>query len=190
MPVTYYQRNTSLATGIHFSQLERALDAAFDTVAIMGASIDAAGEIGYVFTTASGAPNLAQWPGGTYRAQFDVNAIGANVTFGLLPQEGFAGHLARVDAGLTADLETVEQAEAAFAGTGLKLATASWTPASGSTADRLELCVAAGNTATMAQDLNLNVSHADAFVQLPDAAPQPLPPLLLRRVRDLPHARM
>lgn len=171
---TYFQRNTDVATGIHVATNEDDLNAVAGGGETEASGDHAAGasSLAYCFTTASGQPNNADWPSGTYRCQLDVSAAGANMSYGLLTLNGSAGHFGRVDSGLTADQESTAQAEAAFTGTGLKLATKSWDPAAGAAGDRFECLVAARNAAAMnaAQTITLTFD-SDAFVDGPWTGP-------------------
>jgi len=60
----------------------------------------------FVWSTEVSVPNEIAWPTGNYRCQLDVSAAGAETTYGLLTQGAGLGHFARINAGLTADVET------------------------------------------------------------------------------------
>jgi hypothetical protein len=122
----------------------------------------------YVFTTASGEPNFADWPNGEYRCQLNVNAVGADITFGMRAAGTANGHFARVDSALSSDLQTWTQDEALFSGSGLKLATHTIDPSAGSASDRYEVVVAGTRPASHGnQRLDLDVNTTDSFVDGP-----------------------
>jgi len=168
--ITYYQKNTNLLTGIHATNVANNEDAFEKTTAVSATeSTTTEGNAPFVewtFTTASDEPNIASWPSGTYRCQLNVTAAGAAKTYGLKTQSGAAGHFARVDSTLTSELETVEQAESIFSGTGLKLATASWTPTAGAASDRFEVAVS-GTGTTKGQSITLTLNTTDSYADGP-----------------------
>jgi hypothetical protein len=168
---TYYHSTTTLANGIHAATHENEL-----AIATAAAGTQASNNIGggadvlvWAGTTPTGEPDSAAWPTGDYRAQLDVTAIGGDVTIGLLTIGGSAGHFARVNTGLTSDLETKTQQESAFSGTGLHLATTgsvSWT--AGAASDRFEILIAAGRPASHGnQTVTLELNEADDFCDGP-----------------------
>jgi hypothetical protein len=157
--LTYFYTTTALATGVHVaSNREVTADTAApatDQSASTGSIASGASAIAHIFTSAAGQPNQAAWGSGTYRAQMEATSIGADTSYGFRTVGTADGHIARVNTGLTADLETATQAEAAFTGTGLKLGTVSWTPSAGAASDRLELVVAYTNAGSMAQSATM-----------------------------------
>jgi len=167
--ITYFQRDTDRSNGIHSSINEDA----FETTAGAGETESALIPMGgaresFVFTTPTNEPDSADWPNGTYRCQVDVSMAEADLTYGLFDAAPIHdGHFGRVNSGLTAHEETIFQAEAAFSGTGLKLATVVWNPAAGLQSERFEcaLTVINGN-AHMDQSLELTFD-ADAFADGP-----------------------
>jgi hypothetical protein len=161
MSITYYATKVTLATGIHVAAFERALQATAPGNATDSPSLSA-GTSGLLlaYTTGVGDPNLADWGNGTYRADFQVSAAGANMSYGVKTVGAAAGHFARVDNGLTSDLETAVQAEATFTGTGLKSATVAWNPSSGAASDRFEVLIAGQNTGTMSQSVTFDSGAA------------------------------
>ncbi len=192
MTLTFYQRSADEATGIHVATNEDQLSTTTTTLSTENRSIAAgASELPFVFTTASGQPNQADWGNGTYRAQINVTAIGADTTTGIRTIGSAAGHFARVDTGLTADLETATQAEAGFTGTGLKLATVSWSPAAGATDNRFEILLAAQNVGSMSQNLQLTLNTTDSYADGPfDVVAAFAPPPFQRRWRYLKRRRV
>jgi hypothetical protein len=167
---TYYASDTKLDTGIHIADEEMELSTSTGSAANLIPSIKKnAEELTAVFTTPSNEPNSAAWPTGAYRWQIDVTAAGADLTYGLLTIGSAAGHFARVNSGLTSELETKTQTDSAYSGTGLKLASTgsvSWT--AGMASDRFECCLAAGNANTKnAQTLTIEVNESDDYADGP-----------------------
>lgn len=167
----YTASDTALANGIHVAFEELALELAPSTPGTVLINIGAGNdELGYSWVTPANEPNSAAWPTGNYRMQLDVTVNeGNNIEYGFLTLGGSAGHFARVNAAIAADLETKVQAEAVFTGTGLKLATTgsvSW--AAGSATDRFECLLAVESTAGMGNDdFELELNEADDFVDGP-----------------------
>lgn len=168
MAKTFYQRDTNLATAVHAAtnEDELSLTAGTGQTEIVTVVKGTSGTH-WCFTTLSTEPNEADWPNGTYRAQLDVSVAGADLLYGFLTVGTANGHFARVDSGLTADLETIVQAEAAFSGTGLKLATAVWNPAAGAADNRFEALLAVQNQSAHANEDITLVFDADGFVDGP-----------------------
>lgn len=174
---TYYHNNVTLATAIH--NVNGGTDERTLGTTVAGASSVTSqnlrgGDTLLVFaaTTVAGEPDHAQWPTGNYRCQIDVTSVGLDITYGLLTLGTAAGHFARVNTGLTSDLETKQQVESAFAGTGLKLATTgsvSWS--SGAATDRFEILIAAQRAANHGnQSITLQLGETDDFADGPWAA--------------------
>lgn len=170
--ITYYQRDTDQATGVHATEDAALENLLSDTAGAGEAESDTlvGGDevLLFCFTTASGAPGDAAWPTGNYRCQLDVSTAGADLTYGLRAAGAAVGHFARVNSGLTSDLETKAQTEALFSGTGLKLATTgsvSWT--AGATGDRYECLVACARAANHGNQTLELTYDADAFADGP-----------------------
>jgi hypothetical protein len=188
--ITYYiDAATSVATGAHAATREKGLITALPSSNLTDTSGSIAGgasALTHCWTTASGQPNQADWGNGTYRCILDVSAVGADLSFGLRTAGAVTGHFARVDSGLTADQETVAQAEALFTGTGLKTATAAWNPAAGAAGDRFECLLGVTNGGSMNQTIGIDSDTAGvSFTDGPfdaAAAPAILPPFPLRRI--------
>lgn len=168
---TYYHM-TTYREGVHVlpTDLENALDPSpgtpgEETSSVAGLSDDLAFEA----TTAPGEPGSAHWPTGNYRAQLDVVAAHASVEYGLCQVGLSIGHFARVASDVSADLETAQQQESPFWGTGLKLATTgvrAWAP--GSAEDRLEILIAMISTAGHGQQyVTLQLGETDDYVDGP-----------------------
>ena len=170
MPTAYNHKSTALATGVHVAAREQEASTGTAVVSTVATDVPAAGSLAFAFTTLASNPNNADWPNGTYRCVMDVTtATHADITYGLLTLEGFAGHFSRVNSGLTADSETTIQAEAAFSGSGIKTATVSWDPAAGLAGDRYEGLIAAGNANAKNQEFELEVNDGGGFLEFPDA---------------------
>jgi hypothetical protein len=141
---TYYLNNILQATGAHAADFELEMEDAPATPVFISGNVGTNGKLFVAGSSPAGEPDNAAWPTGDYRMQIDASVAGIDLTFGLLTQGTANGHFARVDTGLTTDLETKVQQEAAFAFPGLKLATTgsvSW--AAGAESDRFECLVAA-----------------------------------------------
>lgn len=127
------------------------------------------------WATVASQPNFAQWPTGDYRCQFEVSAAGAGLTFGFTTAGASSGHFARLNSTITTDLETHQQVESLFSGTGIRMAsTGSVSWSLGAAGDRFEVLMAAvrdgvghGN-----QSMNLLMGDSDSFADGPwgDAA--------------------
>jgi hypothetical protein len=167
---TYYASTTGEATDIHSADQELSLAIGTGSPATSAASIKKSNEeLAFVFTTPLGNPGSSAWPTGSYRYQIDCSTVGADITYGLLTIGEALGHFARVDSGLTTDLETKTQVDSAYSGTGLNLATTgsvSWS--TGNTSDRFECVIAAGNIHTKNdQTLELQLNESDDYADGP-----------------------
>jgi hypothetical protein len=165
---TYYQTLTPSAAALHGADFE--LIAVRDVPAIgqtLTLSVSPNETEVVAWYTEAPEPGRVDWPNGDYRAQFDVIAIGVDLIFGVRDIGTALGHFGRVDAALAEDKETHEQAEAAFSGAGLKLATYTGGFLDGLDTDRLEVLVAADRVVGHgSQDLTLSLD-ADAFIDAP-----------------------
>lgn len=169
---TYYHNPVTLVTGTHAADVENALENSPSGVATNQESQNLSGNediLGWVASSPPNEPDQAQWPTGEYRAQLDVVSIGGDITFGLLTLGTSPGHFARVSADLSTELETKEQIQAAFAGSGLHLATTgsvSW--AAGNQDDRFEIAIAAVRASNHGnQTITLQLGEADDFADGP-----------------------
>ncbi len=108
-----------------------------------------ASELTHLWTTLTTEPNDSDWPSGNYRCSMDISTVGADITFGLRTAGAVTGHFARVNSGLSSDLETFAQTEALFGSpAGIKVATTGTIdPAAGAAVDRFECLLAATRTA-------------------------------------------
>jgi len=166
--ITYIARSAARANGIHAVPQENALE--LTTTSVSSESVNPAGvnfDI-FIFSTPSNEPNSDDWPSGNYRYQIDVTAAGGGQTYGLLDFGSVNGHFARVNSGLTSDLETFQQAESAFSGTGLKLATTGTVdPSSGSAGDRWELLLSGNDPCEDEATFTLQLNESDDFADGP-----------------------
>lgn len=170
--LTYYQTSTLLANGIHAAldstnelELGTSVDASSDTSGNLGGGADG---FLFIFTTGSNQPNNDAWPAGDYRCQLDIATIGAAITYGFLTRGSSVGHFARVNSGLTSDLESWAQSEGAFSGDGLRLATTgSITPTSGDLSDRWELALAGQRPTNHGNQSMTLTFDSDAFADGP-----------------------
>lgn len=168
---TYYHNgDAATPTGAHNASYENALGLSPGGSTNQTTAVGGNGALIAAGSTPSGEPDSAAWPTtGVYRCQIDAISVGADLTFGLLTQGSSSGHFARVDSGLTADLQTFVQDQAAFSGSGLKLASITdpaWS--SGNAADRFEVLIAAvRNTGHGNQDITIQLGEVDDFVDGP-----------------------
>jgi len=180
---TYYGRSSARVNNTYTADQELALETATGSASSVSATVVGQNqEVAFVFSSPTGEPSSAAWPTGTYRAQLDVTAAAADMTYGLRTIGSAAGCFARASSDLTANHETEPQAEAVFSGTGLKLATTgsvSWS--AGSASDRFVVAVAVGNAfqQQIGQTLTLEVNESDDFADGPwplgiEVAPTPI----------------
>lgn len=176
--ITYFQRDTDRATGIHEATNEDALEKTTGTSATESATLIKVSQrtLVFSFTTPANEPNSSDWPDGTYRCQLDCTFAGGDVVYGLLSTGGFGpdvrGHFARVNSGLTSHRSSIEQSQSQFTGTGLKLATVSWTPGNLSASDRFE-CLVWGRNDNIHMDdtITLRLNISDSFADGPWTVP-------------------
>ena len=167
---TYFHASAALATPAHIATNENALILVPVAAVSESVSVGAAGLLGWTATTPVGEPSSAAWPTGLYRAQLDVTSAGVDLVFGLLLLGTNTGHFARLTSALV-ELEVHEQAQVAFAGAGLHLATytGSWLP--GLASDRYEIAIASiKNVGHGSQTLTLQLNEADDFTDGPWSA--------------------
>lgn len=171
---TYFHNNVALTTGAHVANVELELGlAAAGAASVSSGNIGIAGELAFASSTPAGEPDSAAWPTtGVYRHQMDVTTAGVDLIFGLLTTGAGAGHFGRVDSALAADLQSFTQAEAAFIGSGLHLATVTnpaWT--AGAAGDRFEIVIASQKTAGHgSQTFTMELGESDDFADGPWAA--------------------
>lgn len=128
-------------------------------------------KICHVFTTEAGDPGVQDWPaasgGDPYRCSMNVTTAGADITYGLLGG-GENGGFHRVTSSC-GRLETVVQEEAAFSGTGVKVANhTTWDPGTGSdTSQRFQVRIR-GSAGSFHGTQNLAITtDASSFAQGP-----------------------
>ena len=151
---TFNLRGNDQASGVHAtstSTFENIMDSGTPSEAAESENLGGGGsELTHLWSTASGEPNESPWPTGNYRCLLDASNIGVDVDFGLRAAGSVNGHFARVNTGLTSDLETKDQVEALFGDPGgIKTATTgsvSWS--AGATSDRFECLVGATRAAS------------------------------------------
>ena len=120
----------------------------------------------HVWTTLGGVPGVTDWPNGEYRCQIDVKTV-MNITgYGFRVISIGQGHFGRMDSVL-GHSQTWTQDEAAFTGTGLKLATNTIDPSSGVSTDRFEMLLLAQNLESMDGTLTIRVDDSDSFANGP-----------------------
>ena len=168
MAITYYISSTDAATGLHTATHEQLLTitnpGTGSPETVTSNSIAGGGsELVLVATTASGQPNSAAWPTGSYTCEVDCTAVGGSITYGLLTVGSAVGHFARVASDLSSELQVKNQNAAAFSGTGIKSATTgstSWS--AGNAGDRFEIAIAAGRPASHGNEtISIQINETD-----------------------------
>ncbi|MEE9593181.1 MAG: hypothetical protein V3W28_06350 [Thermoplasmata archaeon] len=151
---TFGLRDTDQASGVHAtstSSFENQMTlSAFGAGELESENLSGGGsELTHLWTTLGSEPNEGTWPIGDYRCQLDASTIGTGITFGLRTAGAVTGHFARVNAGLTSDVDSNPQIEGLFGSpAGDKLATTGSVTWGGSTAsDRFECLLAATRAA-------------------------------------------
>ena len=178
--ITWFLYDAVLATGVHAATLElEGNQTDLNSPAIaqganLGAGTDA---LDFIWSSPSGDPNTTTWPTGTYKAQIDIQAIGADISTGFRAAGGSTGHFARVNSGLTADQGTTfQQTESLFTTTGQHTGSVvdpNW--GSPAASDRFEAMLATvrasgchGN-----QRVSLNLDSTLSFMEGPWSASSP-----------------
>jgi len=166
---TYYASDTAQAVGLYTADVECAF---LTTTGSAGNVTDSCrksdDEGAFCFTGPSGEPDAATWPTGTYRFQLDITAAGADLTYGMLTRGGTNGLFSRVNAALDTEVATHVQDEAAFSGTGLKLATYTGSWAGSTATDRvIAYCAVINANNKDTQDLVLQANEADDYIDGP-----------------------
>lgn len=188
MPTTLNLKSTTLATGVHAFTTTTEREMSTGTAASVNVSllVPATSSAGFVWTSLSGVPNLADLPSGSYKAVFDVSQANSDLSYGVKTAGTVAGHFAVVDSGLTVDNQTATQAEALFTLTGVKTATVTWDPAAGSTGDRFEVVLAVTSVGTMGNTMIIVGNTGTSYAEIPDAAATDGPPPFPLRIIRLP----
>lgn len=108
--------------------------------------------------------NSADWPNGSYRSQWDCTVADLGITW--------TGKFYRFNAAGTVTLESWDDADLPFAGTGLKLSTSTQDPAAGSTTDRYGVgAVATNSSLSETQTFTLEAGSTDSFADGPWTGP-------------------
>jgi len=124
----------------------------------------------FIFCAKPGAPWVAHWPNnGVYRCQIDVSSATTDLAYGLKNFGSSPGHFGRTSKEHGTCLQAIQQAEASFTGSGLKLATItnpSWSL--GSHFDQLEILIAGTRTTGHSkQSLTLRLNRPDDYIDGP-----------------------
>lgn len=168
---TFYLTNLSGGTytahTLHSTNLfmDEAGDVNTDTTVTSANYSAAETNLEWAWTTDANIPGDTSWPSGTYVGQFRVTAAGGNMSFGWLS----GGHLARINAAQSADVDSVAQSQSIFTGTGTHTGTASWTPGGSTATDRFEFLLygerAAGGHGN--QSFTVAVNDTTSFAEGP-----------------------
>lgn len=128
------------------------------------------GAVAFEAVSPGGEPASAAWPTtGEYRYQIDVLTTGADLVFGLMSLGNATGGFERVDAAVNTQLQRIEQDQAAFSGSGLRVASITdpaWS--AGNASDRVGVVMAGqrvlghGN-----QTFTLQLGELDDFIDGP-----------------------
>ena len=172
----FFFRQTSLANGIHTADLEREMNATAG-----GSELDVSNTLSagaarttHVWTTASGVPNDGDWPDGDYDYSPDISAGSADNDFGFKTLNAVAGHVARVNSGVTSDLQTNEF-NTTHAGTGVKTETKSLTWSMGAAGDRAEMLLVTHHARGHGNTANEVRYSSSSFINPPAPAPDRAP---------------
>jgi hypothetical protein len=166
---TYYH-NPAAGPDIHAAINPNSFGLTPSGAASESATINQNGQTAFSAVTPAGEPASAAWPTtGVYRYQIDATSVGADLSYGLLNLGNGIGHFGRVNAGATADIQTIAQDQSAFTSSGLNIASITdpaWT--SGSAGDRFEIVLASVRNAGHGnQDITLQLGEADDFADGP-----------------------
>jgi hypothetical protein len=158
--ITYYQRDTARAWGYGAWSNEDAFELTTAASGTQSVTTNATSVEAWSFLTPANEPNVAGWPNGTYHCQLNCTAASTGLTYGLV-----SGSVDVFGRSTTSTLlESTIQAEAAFSGTGLKLASKTYGFAAGAATDIFSCSVnATGDSHGDAITLQLNTtdSYAD-----------------------------
>jgi len=167
-----YAAGVSAHTGIYTEYITKHADSITERTKALTVPA-AVGGVAYDAVSMSGLPGV-EWPQGEYRCQIDCLVAGAAIEYGLLPLEYYAGQFCRLPQS-NDDSDTHpahSQEEAAFLGTGLKLATtvdnAIFSVVNDDETDRFGVCLVLQNTAAhKSYDHTFEVNTTDDFVDGP-----------------------
>lgn len=171
--ITYYQRDTNLL-GVHTPLSDTDDENELSTTEGSGeteASTTLSGgesDLLFCFTTLGNNPNVADWPSGDYQFQLDVASADSSIEYGARTAGTVSGHIARVDGGLTADLDTWPMTENLFTGPGLKFgSTGTIDPISRNITDRYEILIGGYRTPNHGNQAVTLTFDADAYANGP-----------------------
>jgi hypothetical protein len=124
---TYYPNTTNLNTLVHpVTVAEYGMDMSAGSALTSSANEGTTtAKTAWVWTSPANEPDTATWPSPStedYEFQYEATLNDGSFSYGLLTIGGAAGHFGRVNAALTADVDTKEQDGVAETGTGVKLA--------------------------------------------------------------------
>ena len=171
---TYYHNNVASTITTHTANNDLSLGLSPAGASSIGSgNIGLAGESAFLSMTPANEPNSAAWPTtGVYRHQIDCTAADATVIFGLLNIGSGSGHFGRINAAATVELQSFQQAQGSFSGSGLHLATVTnpgWS--AGAADERFEILIAAQKTSGHGNDtFTLELGETDDFADGPWAA--------------------
>jgi len=139
-------------------------------------------EVSFSWITEGGEPNAYEWANAELRAQLDVTAAGANLSYGFTDVVllGVYGGFTRTDSGDTEQVVQFQD-EATFTGTGLKLASTFWIGEATARTDKYALLLNVRNTGLGAQTITLRFG-ANAWTDGPWLSKQAYSPLALMGV--------
>jgi hypothetical protein len=173
---TYYHRSVggfpAFPTGAGVANENELALTTGSATSVVSPNVGVAGKVVWVATTPANEPDsTGVWPAGTYRRQLDCTALGSDLVFGLLPLGNVVGYFSRVNAAVSANVETIAQAEGAFGSPGLSMATCSGWAVAGAQDDRFANVIASVRvTGHGNQTMTLQLDEADDFTDGPWAA--------------------
>ena len=162
--LTFFMVTTATASSVHTSNNDLGLSQTVGGSELSAENIGAAAdEFTHLFSSPAGEPGVT-WPTDV-NGTLDASAVGSSVDFGFLSLGGTAGHIARVNTGLTADVDSKTQSESLFEGAGVKIFTVNGAWGAGSDVnDRLEAALAGLRPADHGNEpLEIRMS-ADSFI--------------------------
>lgn len=163
--ITYYQRDTDRANGLHTFPNENALELTTGVSATETVTTNASTVLAWLFTTDTNQPNSADWPSGVYNTQWNCTAASAGVNYQAQHNTSVANGWARVNSTLSATIDEIAVTTGVHSGTGLKLSSSATNDqAAGTATDRFTTAlVAAGDSHGDVITLQFNTtdSYAD-----------------------------
>ena len=163
--ITFFKRDIVLASGNHVASNELEMNQTAGAGELVQENIaGATSKLMHMWTSPVGEPGVA-WPTDV-NGQIDVFDGGADVTYGFRAAGSVTGHIARVNTGLTSDVDTKAQAELLFSLNGIKVYTVSGAWSAGSDADdRVEALLGATRIANHGnQPLDITC-NSDSFLE-------------------------